>query len=255
MSGTERRAVLVTGGALRVGAALVRRFAAEGRPVVIHYRQADTAAVALQQEIRDAGGAAHVLGADLADAAAVKGLIPAALALAPDLGVLVNSASVFEPDTALDPQSDGWLTSAAVNALAPARLAAALHAATTGGVVIHILDQKLANPNPDYFSYTASKAALAEAARMQAMAFGPRTRVICLAPGLMLPSGDQTNAEYVRSSTMNLLRRRTRPEDLADAAALAASGALASGETLFVDGGQHLTPQSRDVMFLVRGET
>ncbi len=255
MGGTERRAVLVTGGALRVGAALVRRFAAAGRVVVIHYRQADTAAIALQQEIRDLGGEAHILGADLTDPGAVAGLIPAALKLAPDLGVLVNSASVFEPDTALDPQTDGWLTSTAVNALAPARLAAALHAATSGGVVIHILDQKLANPNPDYFSYTASKAALAEAARMQAMAFGDRTRVICLAPGLMLPSGDQTDAEYARSATLNLLRRRTSPEDLAEAAALAASGALATGETVFVDGGQHLTPQSRDVMFLVRGET
>ena len=255
MTRAERRAVLVTGGALRVGAALVRRFAAEGRAVIIHYRQADTAAVALQAEIRAAGGVAHVLGADLADSDAVAGLIPSALKLAPDLGVLVNSASVFEPDSAVDPQTDGWVSSTVVNALAPARLAAALHAATTGGVVIHILDQKLANPNPDYFSYTASKAALAEAARMQAMAFGDRTRVICLAPGLMLPSGDQTDEEYARSATMNLLRRRTTPEDLAEAAALAASGALASGETLFVDGGQHLTPQSRDVMFLVRGET
>jgi NAD(P)-dependent dehydrogenase (short-subunit alcohol dehydrogenase family) len=90
---------------------------------------------------------------------------------------------------------------------------------------------------------------------MQAMAFGDRTRVICLAPGLMLPSGDQTDEEYARSSTLNLLRRRTSPEDLADAAVMAASGVLASGETLIVDGGQHLTPQSRDVMFLVRGET
>jgi len=252
---SARRAVLVTGGALRVGAAIVRQFVAEYRPVIIHYRSADTAARALQTEIQRAGGVAHVLGADLADPVAVTGLIPAALKLAPDLGVLVNSASLFEADTALDPWTDGWLASAAVNALAPSRLAAALHAATTGAVVIHILDQKLANPNPDYFSYTASKAALAEAARMQAMAFGDRTRVICLAPGLMLPSGDQTDEEYARSATMNLLRRRTRPEDLAEAAALAVSGALASGETLYVDGGQHLTPQSRDVMFLVRGET
>lgn len=255
MRGAERRAVLVTGGALRVGAALVRRFAADRHPVIIHYRSADAAALVLRDEIRAAGGVAHVLGADLADPHAVTGLIPAALALAPDLAVLVNSASLFEPDTALDPETDAWLNAAAVNALAPARLAAALHARVDGGVVIHILDQKLANPNPDYFSYTASKAALAEAARMQAMAFGSRTRVICLAPGLMLPSGDQTDAEHEQSSTMNLLRRRTTPEDLADAAVLAASGALATGETLLVDSGQHLTPQNRDVMFLVRGET
>ena len=79
--------------------------------------------------------------------------------------------------------------------------------------------------------------------------------MIGLAPGLLLPSGDQTEAEYERSAGMNLLSRPTTPDDLAEAALMAASGALGTGEVMYVDGGQHLVPQARDVMFLVRGET
>ena len=250
-----RRAVLITGGALRVGASLARGFAADGWPVVIHYKRASAEAIALADEITARGGEAWTLAADLADPDAVGGLIDAALALAPSLGVLVNCASLFDLDKPTAPVVSHWREAMEVNALAPARLAADLHTRVEGGIVINILDQKLANPNPDYFSYTAAKAALAEVSRMQAMAFGERTRVICLSPGLMLPSGDQTEAEYRAAATLNLLARPTTPEDLASACRLAASGALASGETLYVDGGQHLTPQARDVMFLVRGET
>ncbi len=250
-----RRAVLITGGAQRVGAALARGFAADGWPVVIHHNRSAAEALALADEIAARGGQAWTLGGNLADPEAVGGLVAAALALAPSLGVLVNCASLFELDKPTAPDVSHWREAMDVNALAPARLAADLHARTEGGIVINILDQKLANPNPDYFSYTAAKAALAEVSRMQAIAFGARTSVICLSPGLMLPSGDQTEAEYQAAARLNLLARPTTPEDLAAACLLAASGALATGETLFVDGGQHLTPQMRDVMFLVRGET
>ena len=251
---THKPAVLITGASQRVGAVLDRRFAAEGFPVVTHYRASSRAAEALRDEIRQEGGWADIIAADLTDPEAVGGLVAASLVLAPGLKVLINSAAVFDLDTPAAPDTGHWREAMEVNALAPARLAADLHARVEGGTVIHILDQKLSNPNPDYFSYTAAKAALAEVARMQAMAFAPRTRVICLSPGLMLPSGDQTVAEHAASAVMNLLGRPTTPEDLAEACLLAASGALATGETLYVDGGQHLVPQARDVMFLVRGE-
>lgn len=244
----------MTGGAVRIGAAIVRRLARDGRSVIIHYRRSADAALALCEDLTASGATAWTLGGDLADDAAVGDLIDRAMMLAPELGVLVNSASMFEPDGPSRPEPDQWREAMAINALAPARLAATLHAKAQGAVVVNLLDQKLANPNPDYFSYTASKAALAEATRMQAMAFAPRTSLINVAPGLTLPSGDQTVEEHAASSVLNLLKRPTTPDELADAVAFAASGAVASGETIFVDGGQHLTPQSRDVMFLVRGE-
>ena len=143
-----------------------------------------------------------------------------------------------------------------VNAETPARMAQAFLASarTKGGKrVIHFLDQKLANPNPDFFSYTMAKHALAATVRMLAMAApDPATRVYGLAPGAMLPSHDQRDEEHERSGRMNLLERLTDPEELADAALFLAEGWLASGETLYIDSGQHLLAQQRDVLYLAR---
>jgi NAD(P)-dependent dehydrogenase (short-subunit alcohol dehydrogenase family) len=118
--------------------------------------------------------------------------------------------------------------------------------------VIDLTDQKLANPNPDFFSYTASKHALAATVSMMAMAAAPDDRVYALAPGAILASHDQSPAETEVSHRMNLLRRRTSAAEVADAAWFLATGPLASGQTVFVDSGQHLLSQPRDVMFLAR---
>jgi NAD(P)-dependent dehydrogenase (short-subunit alcohol dehydrogenase family) len=128
------------------------------------------------------------------------------------------------------------------------------HAQTAGGRrVINFLDQKLANPNPDFFSYTMAKHALAAATTMLAMAQqAPADRVYGLAPGAMLPSFDQRAEEHEISGRMNLLGRITAPDELADAALWLAQGWLASGETVFVDSGQHLLAQPRDVLYLAR---
>jgi NAD(P)-dependent dehydrogenase (short-subunit alcohol dehydrogenase family) len=143
-----------------------------------------------------------------------------------------------------------------VNAAAPARMAQAFlaHARAGGGRrVIDLTDQKLLNPNPDFFSYTMAKHAFAATVRMMAMAQDePADRVYGLAPGAMLPSFDQRAEEHLRSGRMNLLERLNDAQELADAALFLAEGWLASGETLFVDSGQHLLSQSRDVLYLAR---
>jgi len=77
-------------------------------------------------------------------------------------------------------------------------------------------------------------------------------RVYGLAPGAMLPSHDQRDEEHELSGRMNLLQRLTDPQELADAALFLADGWLASGETLYIDSGQHLLAQPRDVLYLAR---
>jgi NAD(P)-dependent dehydrogenase (short-subunit alcohol dehydrogenase family) len=171
-----------------------------------------------------------------------------------DWRVLVNSASVFREDTAsaLDPQL--YAEAMQVNAGAPARLAQAFlrKARANGGKrVIQLTDQKLANPNPDFFSYTMSKHALAATVPMLAMA-NPADRIYALAPGAILASHDQAPGEAEVSHRMNPLGRRTSADEVADAALFLAEGPLASGQTLFVDSGQHLLSQPRDVMYLAR---
>lgn len=257
VSAGAQRAVLVTGGARRIGAAIVRRFARDGWRCVIHHKASRPEAEALAREIESEGGSAVLAAFDLADPAAVERGLEAAFAAAPGLTTLVNSASVFEYDEALAPSPEVWARALTVNSLAPVLLAAGFHRRLAGdarGCVVNLLDQKLNNLNPDYFSYTVSKAALQSASQIMARAFAPRTRVVNVAPGLILPSADQTDAEFARSAVMNVLRRRTTAEEVADAVRFAAASPYITGQTLYADSGQSLAAHPRDVMFMVREE-
>lgn len=139
------------------------------------------------------------------------------------------------------------------NVTAPILLAQALHAATPAegqAVVINLLDQKLFNMNPDFLSYTLSKSALHCATTMLAQALAPRVRVVGVAPGITMVSGDQSEAGFAKAHTATPLGRSSTPDDIAAAVIYLASSNAITGTTLLVDGGQHLMASSRDVMFL-----
>lgn len=248
----SRPSVLITGGAQRLGAAFSRAFAEAGWHVVIHYRSSRDEAEALAGELPSA----EIAQADFAQDGAANALAQDLSARLEDWRALVNSAAIFEQDsvTALDPAVHD--RAMRTNARAPAMLAQSYlaHArASSGRHVIQVTDQKLANPNPDFFSYTMSKHALDATIRMLAMGATRREdRVYGLAPGAILASHDQSEEEAERSHLLNLRRRRTTPGDVAQAALMLAGGDLASGETLFVDNGQHLLSQPRDVIYLER---
>ena len=248
-----RPAVLVSGGARRIGAVISRRFADAGWHVAIHCNRSWAEAQALAAELPSA----EVVRCDLADGDAAVAMVTELAQRLDDWRALVNSASVFRPDAveALD-VGINW-EAMQVNAATPAEMAQAylLQARSAAGRrVIQLTDQKLANPNPDFFSYTMSKHAAAAALTMIAMAAAPEDRVYALAPGAILPSYDQAPEEAEVSHRLNLLGRRTGAEEVAEAAFFLATGPLASGQTLFVDSGQHLLAQPRDVMYLVREE-
>ncbi|MFA7594989.1 MAG: SDR family oxidoreductase [Novosphingobium sp.] len=248
-----RPAVLVTGGAKRIGSAICRAFGEAGWHVVIHYGRSRDQAEALAAQLPSAEIVQGDLG-NWADGAAMIGALAARL---PDFRVLINNASVFNHDSvqALDPAI--FDEAMQVNAGTPARMAQAFlaHARAGSGqrVVIQMLDQKLDNPNPDFFSYTMSKHALAATVPMMAMAAaGSADRVYGLCPGAILPSHDQTAEEAARSHRLNLLKRLTGTGEIAQAALFLAEGWLESGQVLFVDSGQHLLAQPRDVIYLER---
>jgi NAD(P)-dependent dehydrogenase (short-subunit alcohol dehydrogenase family) len=116
---------------------------------------------------------------------------------------------------------------------------------------IQLLDQKLINLNPDYLSYTLSKSALATSVEVLAMDFAPYLRVVGLAPGISLPSGDQTDSGFSKAHQMTPLGKSSTPSDIAKAAVFLAESSAITGTTLYVDGGQHLLSSSRDVMFKI----
>ena len=242
-----RRTVLVTGGGKRLGGAIVRRLARDGHRIVIHQHQQHGGAEHIAAEI----GAATVVG-DLADLGAIGALFTAARdAAGGPVDGLVNSASafVFDEPAAIDP--DLYARLGAINGGAPALLAGALAAQDDieHGSVVNILDQKVANPNPDFFSYSCAKMALAGATGMLAQAFAPRVAVNAVSPGLTLPSGDQTEEEFAEVASINLLQRPVGADAVSDAVAYLIGSSGVSGQNLFVDCGQRFLPRARDVMF------
>ena len=247
--------VLMTGGAKRIGAVMARAFAASGWHVVIHYGRSRSDAELLAASLPSA----RAVQCNLADAGAAAAMIESLAGELDNWPLLINCAAVFGEDTAARIDHAVFVETMAVNVEAPVRMAQAFltQARAEGGRrVIQVLDMKIANPNPDFFSYTMSKNALAASVKTLAMATsGVADRIYGLAPGALLPSHDQQPNEHSSSGTMNLLARITAPEELAEAALFLSQGWLASGETLFVDSGQHLMSQPRDVIYLARGLT
>ncbi|WP_066552708.1 SDR family oxidoreductase [Croceicoccus bisphenolivorans] len=255
MSSRTLPSVLVTGAARRLGKTIAERFAAAGWHVVIHHLHSDDDAESLAAALPSA----EVVSFDLADSDAIESCVNDLAARVEGWCALINCASIFEFDDARLIDHDTFDHSMKINAEGPVLLAQRYLAKArtqTGRCVINVLDQKLANMNPDFFSYTMAKAALASATEMLAMARrGTPDRIYGLCPGAMLPSFDQVEAEHEASGRMNLLHRLTDPDELADAALFLASGVAASGQVLYVDSGQHLMQQERDVLFLARGDS
>lgn len=242
------RTILVTGGARRLGAIIARRLAADGHRVVIHYGRSGREARALAKEI----GAAGVVKGDLAKAKAIDDFFAQArLAAGGPIDGLVNSASEFAFDRPPDVAVTLLARLYAVGFSAPVLLASALARQDdiADGAVVNLLDQKVANLNPDYFSYTAGKVALAGATVTLAQALGPRIRVNAVAPGLSLPSGDQSAPEFRAVARENLLCRPVDPENVGAAVAFLMETRGITGQTVFVDCGQRFVKRDGDVMF------
>ena len=206
--------------------------------------------------MRALGAGAQAFQADLSSEAACRALVPAVVAHFKRLDAVVNSASTFEHD---DPASFSvaamekhWRANTAPAVL----LAQALHAHLAGcsetGCVVNLLDQKLWNPNPDYFSYTLSKAALQAATVMLAQALAPRVRVCGVAPGVTMVSGPMSAGEFAAAHKMTPLERSSTPDDIARAVRFLIESPAITGTTLLVDGGQHLSAQPRDVLYLAK---
>jgi NAD(P)-dependent dehydrogenase (short-subunit alcohol dehydrogenase family) len=254
----SRPIVLVTGAARRIGREIAFELARHGWDVALHCHRSRAKAQVTAEEIAATGARAEVFAADLADSAECEALVPAVLLRLGRLDAVVNNASLFEHDDVAGFTVAMMERHWRANTAPPILLARALHEhlATrpdaAAGCVVNLLDQKLWNPNPDYLSYTLSKAALEAATTLLAQALAPRVRVCGVAPGVTLPSGPMSRPEFARSHAMTPLGRSSTPQDVARSVRFLLESPAITGTTLLVDGGQHLQPQPRDVLFLAR---
>ena len=244
------RVVLVTGAARRLGREIALTLAMQGWDVVVHCRASRDEAEQTAADIRACGRRALVLQADLSDEAAVRAMVPEVVSQWGQIDAVVNSASTFEFDT-VDTFSYALLERHMRANAAPAivlaqTLAEHLRARNSGGAVVNLLDQKLWNPNPDFLSYTLSKAALEAANTLLALALAPTVRVVGVAPGLTMTSEWLQGDAFEQAHRLSPMGRSSTPEDVAATVAFALANRSITGTTLLVDGGQHLQRFERD---------
>ncbi len=255
MTATRKR-ILVTGGAKRVGRRLVEHLSAAGHAVVIHANSNAAEADALRDQLRRANPDVWTISADLSDHTAVCALVDQASQIAGGpLSGLINSASIFDYDTPEAMKVSAFDLAMAVNLRAPALLSerfAAQADPARDNCIINLLDQKLWNMNPDFFSYTLSKAGLLAATDMMARAFAPAVRVNAVAPGLLLPSFDQTQAEFEEVASRNPMGRPIDLANLMSAASFLLDNTALTAQVIHLDNGQRLEASARDVMFETR---
>ena len=246
---------LVTGAAKRIGRAISLGLASAGWDVAIHFHNSAADAETLRKEIVALGRRAITMQANLSQAADVEGMMQRCVEQLGAPTCLVNNASVFEFDEIRSLKSADWDTMHAANLRAPILLARDFARFVPDGAqgnIINLLDQKIANLNPDFFSYTISKAGLDAATHTLAMALAPRIRVNAVAPGLTLVSGDQTPENFALAHRMTPLGRAGDLDDIVASVLFLLRTRSITGQTIFVDGGQRLMPLDRDVMYKVQ---
>nr|WP_310522174.1 SDR family NAD(P)-dependent oxidoreductase [Polymorphobacter sp.] len=250
MTGSRHQTAIVTGGAKRIGAAIVRALAADGWHVVVHCNTSRDEAEALAAEV----GTATVVVADLAGADAGARIVGAAKGL-PPLGLLVNSASRFVYDGIADFEVAEFDAHMAVNLRAPALLTRAFAEAVPAdatSLVVNMLDAKLEWLNPDYFTYTLSKIGLEGLTELTARAYAPRLRCAGIAPAVTLVSGPQSRENFEAVHGLNPLRRGVAVDEIVAALRFIIATPTFNAQTIVLDGGQRLMGLSRDVAYMVK---
>ena len=240
------RTAIVTGGARRIGAAIARALAADGWHLLIHCNSSVVEAEALAAEL----GNASIVRAELADAGAAATIMAAARGL-PPVRLLVNNASRFAYDSADDFTVEAWDAHQAINLRAPALLSQAFAAAESGGLIVNLLDAKLAQPNPDFFTYTVSKMGLAGLTELTARGYAGRGIRVCgIAPSVTLVSGPQSRDNFEKVHTLNALGRGVDVSEIVAALRFIIASPTLTGQVITLDGGQRFLSLPRDVQFL-----
>lgn len=246
---------LVTGGGKRIGRGIALELARQGYGVLVHYRSsADEAKLVVRECERLGAPFASMLRADISDPSERAGFLTRACAIAPgNIELLVNSASAFEYDDPKTFTADKLQIHLATNFIAPVEFTMQLHTLSSAADVrahsIVLLDQKVFNLNTDYTTYTIAKLACHSSVRFLAQCCAPWVRVNAVAPGVTLVSGDMSALEFDRAHRVAALGKSSTVADIASAVLMLDMAQAVTGQTIAVDGGQHLIPRARDVAF------
>lgn len=239
---TSSRVVLVTGGARRLGAEIVRSFAVRGYAIALHHGNSPREAAALAESLRADGATVHVLQADLADASAPARIVDETMRAFARLDVVVSSASVMDRAPFGEVTAEHWDRAAAVNLRAPFFLMQAASAVMhEGGAIVQLSDHLAFEAVfPTLIPHQVTKYALGALVRTVSAAVAPRIRVNAVAPGLVLAPDDLTDEAIARFVRDVPLGRGGAPSDVVGAIHYLVDAPYVTGVVLPVDGGRHV---------------
>ena len=244
------KTVLITGSSKRIGAAIAQKFALSSWNVIVHYNKSKRDALNLIKELNKPHSRIEVLQADLCDSKKRKSLLKEAFTLFSHIDLLINNASYFKYDDALDINNKIWDRAIETNLKAPIDLSTYYYKSIKKkGCIINIIDNKILNPNPDFFSYTVSKFGLEGATKLLAMRFAPKIRVFGIAPGITLQSGDQTIQNFKKVHNNNPLNSGATPEEIADTCVFLEKIQSMTGFTIPIDGGHSMYNYGKDIQY------
>jgi pteridine reductase len=243
----QGKTILVTGGAKRVGAAIVRRLHAAGANVAIHFRSSAYEAFALRGELNDLReNSALCVQADLLDTAALPRMVEEVVQCFGHLDALVNNASSFYATPLAEIDATQWNDLIGTNLQAPLFLAqaAAAELRRQHGCIVNIVDIHAERPMHGHLLYSAAKAGLVALTKGLAQELAPQVRVNAVAPGVIVwPEGEAWEDEEKRRKIVahTLLKREGRPEDIAKTVQfLIADAPYITGQVISVDGGRSI---------------
>ncbi|MGL4489539.1 MAG: SDR family oxidoreductase [Rhizobiaceae bacterium] len=248
----KRPVALVTGGARRIGRAVVEDLAANGFDVALHFHGSRPDAEETAAEATKRGGTVHMLDSDLALAGAALHLFKEAVSLLGPIDLLVNNASVFEDDSVADFSEASFDRHFAIHVKAPSLLAQAFAAQSLPeGLIVNIVDQRVWNLTPNFYTYTLSKAALWTATQTMAQALAPSIRVNAIGPGPTLRNMRQSEADFARQLNGLILKRGPDLSEFGATIRYLWTAKSVTGQMIALDGGQHLAWETPDIAGIV----
>lgn len=244
----DGKQALVTGGAVRIGRAIVEELASHKCDVIIHYRESEAEAVGLADTVRLLGRKAYTVAGSLGSHADCLRIIDDAVKQAGRVDILVNNASVFNKESLRESIDSAVKNEFQVNLFAPMSLtrefASRVGARGSGngveGAVVNLVDRRVAGNETGCLPYLLTKKALVDFTRAAALELAPAITVNAVAPGAILPppgEGDDTVRELAGEAPLD---HRCLTEDVARAVVFLLQADGITGQTLFVDSGQHL---------------
>lgn len=235
-----KKVALITGGAKRIGKAICLSLASQGYSIALQYNHSNKEAECTAKTIRKKGGICELFCAELTDNEQINKIVPSVIKKFSHIDILINNASTFTPSSLRKDLAKNLVSDFSINFNAPAVLISEFVKHTKKGEVINLLDSQVVKNRSKHTVYLLAKKSLQELTKLAAAELAPHFRVNSVAPGcILLPEGKGKAYELQRIKNIPL-KRKGNVTHITQTISFLIENDYITGQTIFVDGGDHL---------------